>query len=200
MKYLPRSFVAIGGLALGAALLAGGCASTPEQPRTMRDPEADFSAYKTFGWYPPPGDDGAAGFPSIVDGYIRTAIGNELKGKGYVEAAVGTTPDFVVACDKASAAKLKSNPFRVGIGVGSFGRNVGGSVGVSSSGVRNVKEGSLVVHVIDQARQTEVWRGSIAREIGKGGVDPATVQAAVSELMRGFPARDSGRTGDDGRG
>ena len=54
-----------------------------------------------------------------------------------------------------------------------------------------MKEGSLVVHVIDPARKSEVWRGSIARELGKKGVQPELVQAAVTELLRDFPARNA---------
>ncbi|MBX3694460.1 MAG: DUF4136 domain-containing protein [Steroidobacteraceae bacterium] len=199
MKHLLRSSVVVAALASCAAMLAGGCATTPERPQTMRDPQADFSTYRTFGWYRPPGDDGAAKPHSIVDGYVRTAIGNELTGKGYVEVAAGATPDLSVAYETASDEKLKSNPFRVGVGVGSFGRNVGGSVGVGSPGVRNVREGSLVVHAIDHARDIEIWRGSIARELGRGGVDAVTVQAAVSELMRDFPARGGDGPGNDGR-
>lgn len=199
MKHLLRSSVAVAALASCAAMLAGGCATTPERPQTMRDPQADFTAYRTFGWYQPPDDDGAAKLQSIVDGYVRTAIGNELTGKGYIEVAAGATPDLSVAYETASDEKLKSNPFRVGVGVGSFGRNVGGSVGVGSPGVRNVREGSLVVHAIDHARDIEIWRGSIARELGRGGVDAATVQAAVTELMRDFPARGGDGRGNDGR-
>lgn len=194
-----RSSTAFACLALCAAMLVGACASTPEQPRTMRDPAADFGAYRTFGWYRPPGDEDAAKPRSIADSYIRKAIASELTGKGYVEAAAGETPDFSIAYDTARDEKLKSNPVRIGVGVGSFGRHMGGSVGASSPGVRNVKEGSLVVHAIDQARDVEVWRGSIARELGKGGVTAPAVQAAVSELLREFPARDRGRSGDDRR-
>jgi hypothetical protein len=172
-----------------AASLAGGCASTPVEPEVMRDAGADFGAYRTYGWFQPPQDDKASPTRSIVDGYVRTAIAKEMKAKGYTEAAAGATPDLTIEYAAASSEKLKNNPFRIGVGVGSYGSNVGGSVGVGSPSVREVKEGSLVVHVIDHAREAEVWRGSIERELGKGGVDQALVQAAVSELMRDFPAR-----------
>ena len=178
-------------IAAAAATLVAGCASTPSEPQTLREAQADFSAYKTFGWHGGAGNDGGGKPASIVDGYVRTAIANEMKAKGYVEAPAGTTPDLTVAYEGASAEKLKNNPFRIGIGVGSYGSSGGGSVGVGSPSVKNVKEGSLVVHVIDPARETEVWRGSIERELGKEGVQPAVVQSAVSELMRDFPARSA---------
>jgi len=178
----------LGPIIAAAATLAVGCASTPEEPQTLRDVQADFSGYRTFGWHAA-GNEGGGKPASIVDGTVRTAIANELKAKGYVEAPEGTAPDLTIDFETASAEKLKNNPFRIGIGVGSYGHSGGGSVGVGSPGVKQVKEGSLVVHVIDPARESEVWRGSIERELGKEGAQPAAVQEAVAELMRDFPAR-----------
>lgn len=178
-------------IAAATAMLVAGCASTPPAPQTLSEAQADFSAYRTFGWHAAAGNDGSGNPASIVDGYVRTAIANELKGKGYVEAPAGTTPDLTVAYEGASAEKLKNNPIRIGIGVGSYGSSGGGSVGVGSPSIKSVKEGTLVIHVIDPARETEVWRGSIERELGKEGVQPAVVQGAVSELMRDFPARSA---------
>ena len=180
-------------LAVLASVLVVGCASGPSAPETMRETQTDFSAYKTFGWVNAPASAGSGESASIVDGYIRTAIANELKAKGYVEIAEasGATPDLVIEYEGAKTEKLKNNPFRIGVGVGSYGSSGGGSVGVGSSGVKEVKEGSLVVHVVDHARKAEVWRGSIARELGKKGVQPELVQSAVAELFRDFPARNA---------
>jgi hypothetical protein len=180
-------------LAVLVPVLVVACASGPSAPETMRGAQADFSAYKTFGWAHAPMAAGSGESASVVDGYIRTAIANDLKAKGYVEAApaAGVTPDLVIEYEGAKSEKLKNNPFRIGVGVGSYGSSGGGSVGVGSSGVKEVKEGSLVVHVIDPARKSEVWRGSIARELGEKGVQPELVQAAVTELFRDFPARNA---------
>jgi hypothetical protein len=188
MNAVTRASLAVVSLMIGSAVV-GGCASTPSAPETMREAGADFSAYKTFGWHVPPGEGDSSQTTTIVDGYIRTAIANELKGKGYAEAAAGTAPDLTIEYEAAKAEKLKNNPFRIGVGVGSYGSSGGGGVGVGSSGVKEVKEGSLVVHVIDPARKTEVWRGSIVRELGKGGVEQGAVQSAVAELLRDFPSR-----------
>jgi len=176
------------GAGLGAVVLAlAACASQAPQPTSMRDPQADFSAYRTFALQKDTAAEAAGAPVSIVDGYIRTAITSELTRKGYVEAAPGTQPDLRVEYEAASAEKIKNNPFR--IGVGGYGSNAGGSVGVGSPSVKNVKEGTLVVHVIDPAKKAEVWQGRAARELGKGSIEPAVVQAGVAELLRDFPAR-----------
>jgi hypothetical protein len=183
-----RSSLAICLMALGASALVGGCATQPKEPESMRDPQADFSSYKTFGWYREAQPDATGEPVSIVDTNIRAAIKNEMTRKGYQEASAGTAPDLLVDYETARAETIKSNPVRIGVGVGSWGGSGGGGVGVSSAGARNVSEGTLVVHVIDAKRKAEVWQGRAQREIKKANADPALIQAAVADTLRDFPA------------
>ena len=69
----------------------------------------------------------------MLDANIRAAIKAELTRRGYVEAPAGTTPDLRIVYETASADKIENNPVRVGVGVGSWGGNAGGSVDVGSS-------------------------------------------------------------------
>ena len=182
-----NSVLAVIGLALGAAALLGGCASTAPQPTSMVNAQADFSAYKTFGLEP-----NTSGQPlSLVEQNIRAAIATEMKRKGYEEAAAGTAPDLVVSYEAARAEKVKNNPFRIGVGVGGYGSNGGAGVGVSSSGVKNVSEGTLVIHAVDPARKAEVWQGRASRELGKGNVEPAVIQSTVAGTLQDLPARSA---------
>jgi Domain of unknown function (DUF4136) len=171
-----------------ASLLTCGCVSSPPQPYSMQDPQANFGAFKTFGW-----DTGQApevpGEPlTIVNSQIRTAIASELQRKGYAEPAAGAKPDLLLRYETAAAEKTKSSPIRIGVGMGGYGSNGGAGVGVSSSGMKEVKEGTLVLRVIDPARNAEVWNGRVSRELGKGGVpNEALIQSAVGDLLREFP-------------
>ncbi len=182
---------AVIGYTLGAAIVLAGCASQAPQPTSMRDPQADFSTYKTFGWDEAARTDasGQTQRLSLLESNIRAAIATEMKRKGYEEAAAGSTPDLLVGYEAARAEKVKNNPFRIGVGVGGYGSNAGGSVGVGSPSVKNVSEGTLVIRAIDPARKAEVWQGRLSRELGKGSVEPAVVQSAVAEVFRDFPAR-----------
>jgi hypothetical protein len=168
-----------------------GCFSAPPQPHTMRDPQANFGAFKTFGWAADPNTQGTSQPVSIVDSTIRAAITDELKRKGYEEAAAGTNPDFVLNYETGKAEKLKSSPFRIGVGVGGVGSSGAAGVGASSSGVKNVIEGSLILRAVDPTRNAEVWNGSVSRELGKGSVDQGLVNSAVADLLHDFPARAS---------
>jgi hypothetical protein len=181
-------------LALGgsSALLAG-CASQPEPPQSMRDPQANFSAYETFGWTSG-APEGADAPLKLLDNNLRTAIAAELQRRGYVEAPAGATPDLKITYDAASSDKIKNNPVRVGIGVGGWGGgNVGGSVGVSSPSVQSYKEGTLVVHAVDTARNAEVWQGRVSGKLTQGSLEPEAINRAVAAAMQDFPARSAGQ-------
>ena len=178
-------------LLLACLVLIGGCTTKPPT-HVMRDPQAHFESFKTFAW-----DSGQGQEPgqtvneplTIVNSQIRGAITNELQQKGYAESQAGAKPDLLLRYETAAAEKIKSNPFRIGIGMGGYGSNGAAGVGVSSSDVKNIKEGTLVLRVIDPVRNAEVWNGRVSRELGKGGVpDPALIKSAVSELLSDFPA------------
>ena len=155
----------------------------------MRDPQANFAAYQTFGWTAGASVDDTDAPLKLLDGILRSAIAAELQRRGYTAAVPGTTPDLRITYETASEQKLENSPVRVGIGVGSWGGNVGGSVNVGSPSVRNYQEGTLVVHAIDTARNAEVWQGRVSKKITKGSTEPAAVAQAVAVAMKDFPGK-----------
>jgi hypothetical protein len=174
---------------LAAALLAG-CATQPPQPQSMRDPAANFMAYRTYGWAPRPAPDGTDAPLALLDQNIRESIGAEMKRRGYTESQ--DNPDLKIAYETAKADKIENNPVRVGVGIGGWGGgNVGGSVGVSSPSVRNFTEGTLVIHAIDTAKNADVWQGSVSGKLTKGSADASAVRYAVGTAMRDFPSRNA---------
>ena len=170
--------------------LAAGCAtSTTPQPTSMRDPQANFASYATFGWTAPGAADTNDAPLKLLDSNLRAAIAAEMKKRGYVEAAAGATPDLRMSYQTASADKIENNPVRVGIGVGSWGGNFGGSVNVGSPSVRNYREGTLVIHAIESARNAEVWQGRVSGKLTKGSLESAAISQAVATAMKDFPGR-----------
>lgn len=155
----------------------------------MIDQQANFGDYKTFSWRANSSAEGASEPMSLVDSSIRAAITTEMQRKGYVEAPAGSTGDLLIDFEAARTEKVKSNPFRIGVGVGGYGSGVGGSVSTSTPSVKNISEGSLVIHAIDPVRNSEVWRSRVSRELGKGSVNPDVVQSVVSEVLSDFPTR-----------
>lgn len=167
-------------------LLAGCTTPTPPDHQSQTAPDANFAAYRTFGWQPPPAASSDEPL-RLLDTNIRTAIRAEMTKRGYTE--VQDDPQLRVAYETAADEKLKSNPFRIGIGLGSFGSNMGGSVNVGSPSVQSYREGRLIIHVVDAAANRELWYGSIAGSMGKGKLDADAVARAVALTMQDLPAR-----------
>lgn len=184
-----RNLQSVRGLALAAMALLAGCATAPEKSEPMIDPETNFEEYRTFGLHPYASAADSDTPMSLVDTYIRAAITTEMQRKGYEKAPVGSTGEIVIDYEAARAEKVKSSPFRIGIGIGSYGSGGGGSISTSTSGVKNISEGSLVIHAVDPERNTEVWRSRASRELGEGAIDSEVVQDIVSEVLSDFPVR-----------
>jgi hypothetical protein len=172
-------------------LLLAGCASAPPQPQSQRDPSVNFAAFRTFTLPSPQGVNAQDQPLTLLDRNIRTAIADQMRRKGYSEVSEGA--DLRVLYETSSTTRVENNPVQVGIGMGSWGSNVGGSINVGSPSVRNYQEGTLVVHVVDAARNAEVWEGRVSTRVNKGSLEPAAVSAVVADVMRDLPARPPGQ-------
>lgn len=168
-------------------VLLAGCASAPPAPESFTSPGVDLTAYRSFGWKVPAGSATAEAPLRIIDTHIRTAISAELTRRGYTEAA--TAPELLVDYETLTEDKLRSSPVRLGIGMGSFGGHVGGSVSMGTPDVESYREGRLVIHVLDAAKSQEVWYGTLAERLGKQGVEAPAVARVVGRVLQGFPAR-----------
>lgn len=169
-------------------LLASLCAcTTTSQPKRQSQslPDSQLAGYETFGWQY---DADASDEPMrLLDVNIRNAIREELTGRGFRET--DANPQILIAYETATEAKLKSNPVRFGIGMGSFGGNVGGSVSMGSPSVQSYQEGRLVIHAVDAARRQEVWSGSVSGRVEQKQLDADAVGRVVGLAMEDFPAR-----------
>jgi hypothetical protein len=183
---MRRALCSLAGLALAATLI--GCA-TPRQPeiQSQQDPDTDISAYETFGWMPAGDTDPPE---SLTDKHLRNAIREVLTGRGY--RAAERDPQLLMTWEFLAAEKLESNPFSIGVGMGSWGGNVGGSVGMSTGGVRNVREGQLVIHAVDAAEKREIWLGSVTGTLDVRNPDAIASRQLVELALRDFPVRAGG--------
>ena len=159
-----------------------GCASAPEnKPVWVAASDVDFAALNTFGW-----ENGMAP-ATIIDTEIRSAIRNELTAKGYQEATIN--PDFLIAHETLERDAIKQgNPVRIGIGVGSWGGNVGGRVGTSvdvGEKDKMVHELRIAIHMLDASGEREIWTGTSGAMPERPVAE--AISMAVSALLEAFP-------------
>lgn len=152
------------------------------------DPNEDFSAYRTFTWFPreqrQQGDYRADN--PLLDARIRSAVERELAARGHRKVE-DRNPDFYVAFFLSVEDKL--DVYTVNRGYYDYW---GYGVGIPETRVSQYEEGTLVLDIVDARDKELTWRG-----VGKGRLrrNPTPeqitedVDAAVKEILARFPPK-----------
>jgi hypothetical protein len=164
-----------------------GCAGLNRpKPEWSTAPGADLPAHASYDWTSPPGQSPQ----TVLQSQVRQAIDTELDGKGYEKSS--DAPGFVIGYELVEHTRGESYPpVTIGIGVGSWGHHVGGSVGTSVGVGRGEPDESyrIVVRALDRERSRELWVG--ATTTFELPADEAEIERIVAGMMHGFPARRS---------
>ena len=167
-----------------------GCA-TPV--RSDFDREAVFSSYKTFDWIAPPiraseeelraDPEGPFARNSLLDKRIRTAVNSNLRARGFRSVEDGES-DFRLNYHVMFKDKLTGSGSDFGY-TGRYHR------GAFSSGfnwsVRQYQQGTIIIDVIDRAKDQLVWRGWSVSRNRDGNYDEAEINRAVNKILMRFP-------------
>jgi len=166
------------------------CASGPS---VDYDVTVDFSTYKTYAWSEKTDE---ATSKSIADSplvhkRVRADIDKELQAKGLQSVDVAQA-DLLVTYH-LSVAVTGHTSGSVSIGVGSFGphSSVGLSVGAPVGG-RAIKEGTLVIDLIDAKSSSIVWQGSTSSKVSRSPTPEKTnakIDEAVGEILAKYPPK-----------
>jgi Domain of unknown function (DUF4136) len=124
---------------------------------------ADFKAYKTYAH-----KDGTKVGQQLIDDRIVNAIDTQMAAKGFTKSA---TPDvfviYHVAFDKEKDISTFSSGYAGGYGPYGYGYGGGwsGGMGTSSTTVRDILVGTVVIDMADAKKGQVVWRGMATKEI-----------------------------------
>jgi hypothetical protein len=180
-------------LILFAVILGSACSSV----RTSYDfdPDADFSAWRTYAWYR--SESPATGDPRLdnplLHERIEAAIDRTLGERGHARVQ-DRTPDFYVNYHLSTEQRLDVRTMNRGYVGGPHGVRWGGAgwggVGWTETRVDQYEEGTLVIDFVDAAKRRLVWRGSGTRRLSSNPEpDQVTkrVNEAVDEILSQFP-------------
>ena len=174
------------GCLLLVVVLLGSCA--PISVTVDYDDRVDFSGFRTWGWQPEPQ---ATGNPRVdnplLHQRVRRAIEAQLESQGFVPAA---DPQMRVGYHLSIARKLNVRTVNSPYGV----RHTDGRNTViraeTSTYVTEYERGTLVVDIVDAARNALVWRGAGARRLRSEPTSEQmeqSVRQAVAEILTDFP-------------
>ncbi len=186
-------------ISLLALTLLGACSSHPTYV-VDHDESVDFSGLKTYRWYDDVHSSREAEYRHYngSDKRIRTYVDREMKIRGLTEARSGQG-DFWVNYNVSRQSKMRVNdisPYSSagmhgGASVGTYGTSVG--IGYSSGpSVREYKEGTFVLDIIDVNSKQVVWRGIAEASLPKSmhQSDRNKLASEVSrDILKDFPPR-----------
>lgn len=143
---------------------------------TDYDTEADFSSYHSFAWMAPPED--VSRVNQLVENRIKTAVVQEMEQRGFVLDE--ESPDIYITY-------MASVREKVDVSTTSYGYWRGSAIG--DVDVYRYNEGTLVLDVIDRARNQLAWRGSGTGVIGSDAGSQEKITKAVHSILKYYPPR-----------
>lgn len=146
----------------------------------------------------------AAGGPASLEfKTYAAAVQGQLLQLGYTSPPPGQTGQFLATVNFVRTSRGvidEGPPVTLGLGVGGFGRHVGGGVGggigIGKHRHKELITAELSVRITDRASGSTIWEGRAQRDgaVGSEQASPAATAAKLSSaLFKGFPG-ESGRT------
>jgi len=175
---------------LVALPVLSGCAT---RVRSDFDRDAVFSQYDKFDWIAPPvraseeelqsDPEGPFARNSLLDKRIRAAVTSNLRARGFQYVEDGSS-NFRLNYHVTFSDKLAGSGSDFGY-AGYYRR------GAFSSGfnwsVRQYKEGTIIIDVIDRAKDQLIWRGWMVSRNRDGNFNEAEINQAVNKILMDFP-------------
>ena len=181
-------------LLLLAAWMLASCATSPVSTTADYDRNADFSTYRTFGFFDPLGTD-SAGYESLVTQTLKSAVQREMEARGYRYAEA--QPDLLINFNARLAQQTRVSqtsappPMYYGYRRGYYGG--WGGYGYETR-VDQYVEGTLNIDIVDARRKQLVWEGvAVGRVTKKSQEDrQAAIREAVAEIFAKYPFKAGG--------
>jgi hypothetical protein len=153
------------------------------------DKTANFASFKTYST-----KEGTPVGQKLIDDRIVAAIDAAMASKGLTRS--DANPDVVVvyhvAFDKQKDISTYSSGYGGGYGAYGYGWGGGWGGGTTSTQVRDILVGTLVVDIADAGHKQIVWRGMGVKEIdtqAKPEKRDKSITNAVNKIFKNYPPK-----------
>ena len=179
------------GLALVSILAA--CTSGP-RVRTDTDPSADFSQYRTYGFYDPLAME-QSGYSSYLSDHIKTAVRREMDARGYRFS--DDKPDLKV--NFQGVIRERTDVYEIPRSDIQYFYNYRARayyaypVWYDETRVSQYTEGTLTVDLVDAARNRLVWSGDAIGRVTQKTAEQraASADQAITAIFAKYPYRSA---------
>jgi uncharacterized protein DUF4136 len=151
------------------------------------DKSTNFSGFRTYAM-----KEGTPVGQKMLDDRIIGAIEAQMAAKGLTKATAN--PDVFVVYHVAFDKQKDISTFSSGYsgGYGPYGYHYGGGMGSSTTQVRDIVIGTLVIDVIDAKAGQVAWRGMGVKEIdttAKPDKRDKSINKAVEKIFKNYPPK-----------
>ena len=150
---------------------------------------ANFASFKTYAF-----KDGTKVGQQLIDDRIVAAIETELAAKGFTKSESG--PDvfvvYHVAFDKEKDISTYSSGYGGGYGAYGWGWGGGWAGGTTTTQVRDILVGTLVIDIADAKKSQIAWRGMGVKEVNtqaKPDKRDKSISEAVKKIFKNYPPK-----------
>ena len=151
--------------------------------------DANFAGFKTYAM-----KEGTPVGQQLIDDRIIAAIDDQMKAKGFTKSEAN--PDvyvvYHIAFDKQKDISTFSSGYGGGYGPYGWGYGGGWAGGTTSTQVRDILIGTLVIDMADAAKKQVVWRGMGVKEVDVQK-DPEkrdkSINKAVEKIFKNYPPK-----------
>ena len=173
---------------LACTLILASCASGP-RIITNSDPSADWSSYRTFGFFDPLGTD-RGNVRSLMSNTLIDSTTREMQAAGF--ALSDAKPDMLINFVVSTRETIQTRPSTSASMHHSRGRYntwSGWSASTSTTEVVQRTEGTLAVDIVDQARNQLVWEGAASKRVTNSTREnqDQVLDDAIGEIFAQFP-------------
>ncbi len=185
---------------LAGALLVLGLASCASiQTSTNYDPNAvqALDTYRTYSWLPMKDGSDPRIYNPIIQARVQQAVDGELQARGYQRVEPGQNPDFKVGWHGVIDEKVDVDIINSYYGYAwdpwydpFYGPVAYGGAGIPTATVREYREGTLILDVVDGDSNKLVWRGTAESELSEhmsAERSQKLINKAVDEMLERFP-------------
>ena len=151
------------------------------------DKSVDFTSFKTYGF-----KDGTKVGQKLIDDRIVAAIETQLAAKGLTKS---DNPDVFVVYHVAFDTQKDISTYSSGYGgYGAYGWGWGGgwAGGTTSTQVRDILVGTLVVDMADAKKSQVAWRGMGVKEVNTQANPEKrdkSINEAVKKIFKNYPPK-----------
>lgn len=190
---VPRH-ISVWAAALVAAMVLAGCATGP-RVSTEADPRADFSAYRTWGFYTPLALE-SHGYETVTSEAAKAAIRRQMQARGYRYEA--ENPDLWVNVNaylerRTDVSSVPSVDYAY-----YYNYRTRGYVVVpywtERAQVYRYTEGTMNVDLVDRVQNRLVWEGVAVGRVANTAPEAraARIDATVAEIFARYPHQAGG--------